>query len=313
EAVNEDNVSKHSNDPLLSGEDRLELQELMTLCTNLQNRVLDLEHTKTTQALKIDSLKRRVKKLEKEQRSRTHGLRRLYMVGLSARVVFSEDEGLGEEDASKQGRKIHDIDADEDITLENVHDKDMFGVNDLKGDAIVVENEVVNKDVNLNVDEVTLAQALAALKSAKVQEKGDVIKELSVPISVASTKVSTVIPTTIATTITVVSPRPRQKGFIFHEQEQEQEQAHTVGFNYVVHEEKESAEKGVSTEDPLSTAQPKVSTDKPKDSIDKLDEGTVDQNEGRSATQTTPTTTTPTIFGDDETIAQVLIIMSQNK
>ncbi|GKB36052.1 hypothetical protein Tco_0880994 [Tanacetum coccineum] len=33
----------------------------------------------------------------------------------------------------------------------------------------------------------------------------------------------------------------------------------------------------------------------------------------RSATQTAPTTTTPTIFGNDETIAQVLIIMSQNK
>ncbi|GJZ75799.1 putative ribonuclease H-like domain-containing protein [Tanacetum coccineum] len=94
EAVNEENVSKHSNDPLLSSEDRLKLEELMTLCTNLQNRILDLEHTKTTQALEIDSLK----------------------------VISSENEGLGEEDASKQGRKIHDIDADEDITLENVHD-----------------------------------------------------------------------------------------------------------------------------------------------------------------------------------------------
>ncbi|GKA22332.1 ribonuclease H-like domain-containing protein [Tanacetum coccineum] len=39
--------------------------------------------------------------------------------------------------------------------------------------------------------------------------------------------------------------------------------------SYVVHEEKESAEKGVSTEDPLSTTQLKVSTDKPKDSTDK--------------------------------------------
>ncbi|GJT08123.1 hypothetical protein Tco_0842585 [Tanacetum coccineum] len=47
-------------------------------------------------------------------------------VGLSARVVSSKDVGLGEEDASKQERKIHDIDADEDITLENVHDEDMF-------------------------------------------------------------------------------------------------------------------------------------------------------------------------------------------
>nr|GEU33387.1 hypothetical protein [Tanacetum cinerariifolium] len=55
-------------------------------------RVLDLEKTKTTQALKIDSLKRRVKRLEKKQRSRTHKLKRLYKVGLTARVEFSEDE-----------------------------------------------------------------------------------------------------------------------------------------------------------------------------------------------------------------------------
>ncbi|GKC78820.1 hypothetical protein Tco_1129594 [Tanacetum coccineum] len=182
EAVNEENVSKHSNDPLLNVKDRLKLEELMALCTNLQNKVLDLEHTKTTQALEIDSLKRRIKKLEKKQRSKTHGLKRLYKVGLSARVVSSEDKGLGEENASKQGRKIHDIDADEDITLENVHDAEMFDVNDLDGDEVVVESEVAYKDVNLSVDEVTLAQALAALKT--------------------------------------VSSRPRAKGIVFHEQEQ---------------------------------------------------------------------------------------------
>ncbi|GJX18185.1 hypothetical protein Tco_0219017 [Tanacetum coccineum] len=115
----------------------------------------------------------------------------------------------------------------------------------------------------------------------------------------------------------------------------ETEDAQDVGrTRYVVHEEKESAEKEVSIEDAVSTAQPKVSTDKPEVdterpdedtdkqkvsthkeevSTDRPDEGTIDQNEGRSATQTAPTTTTPTIFGDDETIAQVLIIMSQNK
>ncbi|GJS71585.1 hypothetical protein Tco_0704426 [Tanacetum coccineum] len=38
EAANEENVPTHSNDLLLSGEDRLKLKELMTLCTNLQNR-----------------------------------------------------------------------------------------------------------------------------------------------------------------------------------------------------------------------------------------------------------------------------------
>ncbi|GKF76672.1 hypothetical protein Tco_0229142, partial [Tanacetum coccineum] len=74
-----------------------------------------------------------------------------------------------EEDASKQGR-IADINADAGINLVSTHfdaNTDMFGVHDLVGDEVVIENEVSSKDVNLSVDEVTLAQALAALKSAK--------------------------------------------------------------------------------------------------------------------------------------------------
>ncbi|GKD91509.1 hypothetical protein Tco_1367016 [Tanacetum coccineum] len=62
--------------------------------------------------------------------------------------------------------------------------------------------------------------------------------------------------------------------------------------------------------------------DSTKVSTDRQGKGTADQNEGKSVTQTapTPTLTTPTlitptliVFGDDETIAQVHIIMSQNK
>ncbi|GKE89147.1 hypothetical protein Tco_1566622 [Tanacetum coccineum] len=87
----------------------------------------------------------------------------------------------------------------------------------------------------------------------------------------------------------------------------ETEDAQDVGrTRYVVHEEKENAEEE-------GTDKQKVSTDKEEVSTNRPDEGTVNQNEGRSATQTAPTTTTPKIFGDDETIAQVLIIMSQNK
>ncbi|GJY14429.1 putative ribonuclease H-like domain-containing protein [Tanacetum coccineum] len=62
----------------------------------------------------------------------------------------------------------------------------------------------------------------------------------------------------------------------------------------------------------VSTDRSRDSTEKEKDSTDRPDEGTVDQTEGRSATPTTPTTT-PTMFGDDETIAQVLLNMSQAK
>ncbi|GKE32419.1 hypothetical protein Tco_1451741 [Tanacetum coccineum] len=134
------------------------------------------EETKTTQAAEIVSLKKRVKKLEKGKKSRTHKLKRLYKVGLTARVDSSdEEESLGEEDASKQGRKIDDLDADIDVTLVNdaMNDEDIFGVNDLEGDEVIIETEVASKDVNLSVDEVTLAQALATLKSAKPKADKD--------------------------------------------------------------------------------------------------------------------------------------------
>ncbi|GJZ95345.1 hypothetical protein Tco_0667548 [Tanacetum coccineum] len=74
------------------------------------------EKTKTAQHNEIASLKRRVKKLKKKNRSRTHKLKRLYKVGLTARVESSDNEESLGEDASKQGR-INDIDADDEITL----------------------------------------------------------------------------------------------------------------------------------------------------------------------------------------------------
>ncbi|GKF44846.1 hypothetical protein Tco_0131398 [Tanacetum coccineum] len=60
EAANEEHVPIHSNDPLLSGEDRLKLNKLLELCTKLSEIVLDLENTKTSEAAKITKLKERV-------------------------------------------------------------------------------------------------------------------------------------------------------------------------------------------------------------------------------------------------------------
>ncbi|GJR54506.1 hypothetical protein Tco_1405027 [Tanacetum coccineum] len=194
-----ENVSKLSNDSLLtrgntlrSDDDRLKLKELMELCTNLQQKVLDLEKTKTTQANEIVSLKGRVKKLEHKKRSRTHGLKRLYKVGLTARVESSEDLS---KDASKQGRRINAIDADEYITLVNVQDdadNEMFDVNTLDGEEVFVagQNENVVEEivdaaqvsttattVTITTEEITLAQALAKLKSTKPKAKGIAFKE----------------------------------------------------------------------------------------------------------------------------------------
>ncbi|GKA30951.1 putative reverse transcriptase domain-containing protein [Tanacetum coccineum] len=175
----------------------MKLKELMDFCTKLQQRVLDLENTKTVQAQEIISLKKIVKKLEKKGGSRTHNLKRLYKVSRSARVVSSNEASLGDqEDASKEGRKIDDIDADAGITLDSTHfdvDIDMFGVHDFDGDEVVVESEVAakKKDDEVNVveevvsaaeetvsaatiteEEITLAQAQAELKSVKPKDKG---------------------------------------------------------------------------------------------------------------------------------------------
>ncbi|GKD14877.1 hypothetical protein Tco_1199284 [Tanacetum coccineum] len=196
-----ENVSKVSNDPLLArgntlqnGEDSLKLNKLMKLCTNLQQRVLDLETIKTTQANEIASLKSKVKRLKKKKRSRTHGHKRLYKVSLTARVESSGDEENLGEDASKQGR-INAIDTDEDITLVNDQDDvDMFDVNTLAGEEVfvaeqsgnIVEEVVVVIDVASKIlvsaaiitdVEVTLAQAMVELKSAKPKADKVVIQE----------------------------------------------------------------------------------------------------------------------------------------
>nr|GEZ10656.1 hypothetical protein [Tanacetum cinerariifolium] len=167
EALNKENVPTQSNDPpflkvntLGSREDIMKLKELMELCTKLSDRVLNLETTNIAQAKEISSLKRRVKRLELKRRSRTHGLKRLYKVRLSARVESSNEESLGKEYASKHGR-ISDIDDNQDIYLVNVHrDEDIFSVNDqddtlifdadkdLQGEEVVVDKAVADKEVN---------------------------------------------------------------------------------------------------------------------------------------------------------------------
>ncbi|GKC44841.1 hypothetical protein Tco_1062563 [Tanacetum coccineum] len=178
ETENVESIPTHSNDPLLSGEYRLKLNELMELCTNLSQRVLDLENTKTSQAAKITKLKERVKKLERRNKSRTPRLKRLRKVGRTTRIESSEDEGLGaQEDASKQGRKIADLDADAEV------------------EKVVSTTEVTTTNATTTtVDELTLAQTLIEVKAAK-------------PKAV----------TTAAATTTTVVTRPKSRGVVVKE------------------------------------------------------------------------------------------------
>nr|GEX22424.1 retrovirus-related Pol polyprotein from transposon TNT 1-94 [Tanacetum cinerariifolium] len=213
EPPTEEHITIASHDPLPSGENRLQLNELMEICTKLSNRVLSLEQINTNQAAKIKKLKKIVKKLEGKKKKRTHGLKRLYKIGLSSRIVSSDKEGLGDqEDVSKQER-IAEIDVDKDLSLINetaqdqgrINDQDLFGVHDLDGDEVFVDvttrknvehdatiaKKVVTTIEDIEVtavaattpqiskDEFTLAQTLMEIKAAKPKEKGVTIQEPS--------------------------------------------------------------------------------------------------------------------------------------
>nr|GFD34976.1 hypothetical protein [Tanacetum cinerariifolium] len=79
------------------GEDSMPLKELMVLCTNLSNKVLDLENKvikmKSSHKAKIAELENRVKKLEEENNSLT--------------------------------KELKIIDADAEVNLENVYNLDI--------------------------------------------------------------------------------------------------------------------------------------------------------------------------------------------
>nr|GEV96536.1 hypothetical protein [Tanacetum cinerariifolium] len=77
--------------------------------------------SQVAQALEIIKLKQRVKNLERKNKLKVSGLRRLKKVGTSQRIESSADTVMDDpEDASKQGGIMELIDADKDVNLENV-------------------------------------------------------------------------------------------------------------------------------------------------------------------------------------------------
>nr|GEW58658.1 retrovirus-related Pol polyprotein from transposon TNT 1-94 [Tanacetum cinerariifolium] len=110
-----ESIPTHFNDPLPSGEDSIQLNELIIFCTNLQQQ----------------------------------------------------------EDASKQERSIEDIDQDAEIALVDeaqgrMHDADMFGVDDLEGNEVIIDvrEEIFEKEVN-TADPVTTAGEVVTTASVE--------------------------------------------------------------------------------------------------------------------------------------------------
>ncbi|GJX83349.1 hypothetical protein Tco_0332830 [Tanacetum coccineum] len=223
ETEHEESVPTPSNDPLPSGEDSMQLNDLMVLCTKLQTQVLDLEKSKDAQAKEIADLKKRVQRLERKKKSRTTGLKRLKKVGMSRRFESSEDhESLGDHEyASKQGRRIENIDADAEVTLVNEtqerQDEDlMFDTGVLDDDEMFVEATISEKDKqSTKLDDSTAGEAVTTA-SVEGSVAPTTIEEITlaqtlIQIKVAKPKVVTTAATTTTTT------RPKARGVVVQE------------------------------------------------------------------------------------------------
>nr|GEU92296.1 hypothetical protein [Tanacetum cinerariifolium] len=196
EILVEESIPTPSNDPLPSGEDSIQLNELMIFYTNLQQHVLDLEEAKTAQAKEIGNLKERVKKLEKRRKSRPTGLRRLKKVGSSNRVESSEEKDSLVDDL--EGTEVF-VDVREKIVEKEVSTANLVTpAGEVVIAASVEDNVAPTTATTIDVDdELTMAKTLITIKATKQK-----------------------IISTAATTVTTAITTPRAKGIIFHEQVQ---------------------------------------------------------------------------------------------
>ncbi|GJV87840.1 retrovirus-related pol polyprotein from transposon TNT 1-94 [Tanacetum coccineum] len=192
--------------------------------------VLDLQKANDAQAKEIDALKKRIQRLERRKMSRPTSLKRLRKVGMSQRVVSSEDhESLGvHEDASKQGRSIEDIDADVDVSLvdetqERQNDDLMFDSGVLEDDVMHVEAKVDGKDdqskklddSTASIDDSTAGEAVttAGIGDSVVPTTNEEITLAQTLMQIKAAKPKVV--TTAATTATTT--RPKDKGVVVQE------------------------------------------------------------------------------------------------
>nr|GFA19321.1 hypothetical protein [Tanacetum cinerariifolium] len=105
-------------------------------------------------------------------------------VGLSARVESSRDEEILGEDASKQGRRIDAIASDDDITLVNDDDNEMFDVDMLGGEEMFVPGqdknvveEVVDAAQPKKKDQIRINEKVALKLQAKFNEEEKLASE----------------------------------------------------------------------------------------------------------------------------------------
>nr|GEV65906.1 hypothetical protein [Tanacetum cinerariifolium] len=138
------------------------------------------------------SKRRKHRQEEEEENSRA---KKNLQGWFGTRIVSFNEEGLGDqEDASKQGR-IARIAADEDLSLINetaqdhgrINDQDIFRVNDLDGDEVVVDVSAIEKEEKS--EKVVKKEVSTA---DPVTTAGEVVTTLDVEVSAALTTITTI-------------------------------------------------------------------------------------------------------------------------
>nr|GEZ66378.1 hypothetical protein [Tanacetum cinerariifolium] len=133
------------------------LNQWLETCATLTKKVRDLEKDKIAQAIKITKLKQRVRRLEKKRKLKASGLKRLRKVRSAQRVESSADTVMDDqEDASKQG-EIVELDADEDVSLEEVEAKKEAEVQGRRVLEVVIAAKLMTKVVTTATTPITVA------------------------------------------------------------------------------------------------------------------------------------------------------------
>nr|GEX05740.1 hypothetical protein [Tanacetum cinerariifolium] len=170
------------------------LHTLLKTCTTLTKRVENLEQDKIAQALEITKLKQRVKKLERKNKLKVSGLRRLKKVGTTQRVESSVDI---------------EVDDAKDAEVEKNADDDESEPANLQEVIKVVTT------ARLMTEVVTAATTIiTAAPSATTRRKGVVLRD----------------PKETATSSTIVHFKPKskdkEKGIMVQETKPPKKQAH---------------------------------------------------------------------------------------
>nr|GEZ79356.1 hypothetical protein [Tanacetum cinerariifolium] len=223
------------------------LQELMDTYTALTRIVEHLELDKIAQALEITKLKQRVNILERRNKLKVLKLRRLKRVRSAQRIDTSYDTII--DDVSKPGGIIENIDADEDVVLEDAKDV----VTDAK------DGQDTNIDENADIQERTTESPAQIYKidlehankelSMQDEEESEPTKLQEVVDIVTNANMITEVVTATSTTITAAdvpipaattaaAPSRRTNGVVIKDPEE------STTTSTIIHSEAKSKDKG---------------------------------------------------------------------